>query len=112
MQSWGVQSHFPERDSGREPSKSGVIGLLCAALGRPRTVSIADLAALRKGGEFVTAKQQRATGKAPRNIDRRGCGQTHRKQRPDHGNGRFDANAETLTVADFPRAENGHKLFG
>ncbi len=49
MQSWGVQSHFTERDSGREPSKSGVVGLLCAALGRPRTASIADLAALRMG---------------------------------------------------------------
>jgi CRISPR system Cascade subunit CasD len=25
------------RDTGREPSKSGIVGLLCAALGRPRT---------------------------------------------------------------------------
>lgn len=36
MQSWGTQSRFTERDTGREPSKSGVIGLLCAALGKPR----------------------------------------------------------------------------
>lgn len=36
MQSWGVQSHFTHRDTGLEPSKSGVIGLLCAALGKPR----------------------------------------------------------------------------
>ena len=36
MQSWGVQSRFSIRDTGREPSKSGVIGLLCAALGKPR----------------------------------------------------------------------------
>lgn len=37
MQSWGVQSDFTNRDTGLEPSKSGVIGLLCAALGKPRT---------------------------------------------------------------------------
>lgn len=36
MQSWGVQSDFTYRDTGLEPSKSGVIGLLCAALGKPR----------------------------------------------------------------------------
>ena len=49
LQSWGVQSRFTIRDSIAEPSKSGVIGLLCAALGRSRTDSIADLAALRLG---------------------------------------------------------------
>jgi CRISPR system Cascade subunit CasD len=36
MQSWGVSSRFSRRDSGKEPSKSGVIGLLCAALGISR----------------------------------------------------------------------------
>jgi CRISPR system Cascade subunit CasD len=36
MQSWGTQSRFTIRDTGLEPSKSGVIGLLCAALGKPR----------------------------------------------------------------------------
>jgi CRISPR system Cascade subunit CasD len=46
MQSWGVQSRFSTRDTGLEPSKSGVIGLLCAALGRPRAAVLADLAAL------------------------------------------------------------------
>ncbi len=49
MQSWGTQSQFRERDTGLEPSKSGVIGLLCAALGRPREESVADLAALTMG---------------------------------------------------------------
>lgn len=36
MQSWGTQSRFTERDTGFEPSKSGVVGLLCAAMGIPR----------------------------------------------------------------------------
>jgi CRISPR system Cascade subunit CasD len=49
MQSWGVQSRFTVRDTGLEPSKSGVVGLLCAALGRRRHEPIADLAALRMG---------------------------------------------------------------
>jgi CRISPR system Cascade subunit CasD len=36
MQSWGTQSRFSIRDTGLEPSKSGVFGLLCAAMGAPR----------------------------------------------------------------------------
>lgn len=36
MQSWGTQSRFTVRDTGFEPSKSGTLGLLCAALGIDR----------------------------------------------------------------------------
>lgn len=49
MQSWGMQSRFTIRDTGLEPSKSGVIGLLCAALGRPRDQAIDDLTELTMG---------------------------------------------------------------
>jgi CRISPR system Cascade subunit CasD len=49
MQSWGVQSHFIYRDTLPEPSKSGVIGLLCAALGRDRSEDLGDVAALTMG---------------------------------------------------------------
>lgn len=49
LQSWGVQSRFSIRDTGLEPSKSGVVGLLCAALGRPRHEPVDDLAALKMG---------------------------------------------------------------
>ncbi len=49
MQAWGVQSRFLYRETLREPTKSGVIGLVAAALGRKRHESIADLAALRMG---------------------------------------------------------------
>lgn len=49
LQAWGVQSRFGMRDTTREPSKSGVVGLLAAALGRPRNADIRDLAALRMG---------------------------------------------------------------
>ena len=49
MQSWGTQSRFTIRDTGLEPSKSGVIGLVCSALGRPRSDNIEDLSTLRMG---------------------------------------------------------------
>jgi CRISPR system Cascade subunit CasD len=49
MQAWGTDSRFDIRDTGTEPSKSGVVGLLAAALGRPREASVDDLAALRLG---------------------------------------------------------------
>ncbi|MEX8501109.1 type I-E CRISPR-associated protein Cas5/CasD [Leptothrix ochracea] len=49
MQAWGTTSRFDERDSQLEPSKSGVLGLLCAALGRDRTEPVEDLAALKMG---------------------------------------------------------------
>jgi CRISPR system Cascade subunit CasD len=49
MQSWGTTSRFDERDTQLEPSKSGVLGLVCAALGRDRKEPVDDLAVLRMG---------------------------------------------------------------
>ena len=49
LQSWDTQSRFGVRTAGREPSKSGIVGMLCAALGRPRTEPVADLAKLTMG---------------------------------------------------------------
>ncbi|MCX6022801.1 MAG: CRISPR-associated protein Cas5, partial [Chloroflexi bacterium] len=46
MQSWGTQSEFRNRDTGIEPSKSGIIGLLGAALGWPRDADFTPLARL------------------------------------------------------------------
>ena len=46
MQSWGLQSRFSVRDTAREPTKSGVVGLLGAALGWPRDADFSDLNAL------------------------------------------------------------------
>ncbi len=33
MQSWGFASRFQRRTTGLHPTKSGVIGLICAAMG-------------------------------------------------------------------------------
>lgn len=51
MQSWGTRSHFASRDTATEPTKSGVTGLLAAALGIPRDADdkIKKLADLRMG---------------------------------------------------------------
>lgn len=61
MQSWGVQSRFKDRDTGLEPSKSGVVGLLCAALGSPRDddATTTRVAALRMGVRVDRAGTQR-----------------------------------------------------
>lgn len=51
MQSWGTTSRFDQRDTGKEPSKSGVIGLLAAALGVDREAwsELEPLTKLRMG---------------------------------------------------------------
>lgn len=51
MQSWGVSSRGVIRDTGREPSKSGIVGLLGAALGVARDdhSGIRELAEFRMG---------------------------------------------------------------
>ncbi|MGW0734440.1 type I-E CRISPR-associated protein Cas5/CasD [Streptomyces sp. NPDC002851] len=46
LQSWGERSHFNDRDTARFPTRSGVIGLLAAALGRHRGQPLDDLARL------------------------------------------------------------------
>lgn len=70
MQSWGIASKFDTRDTAREPSKSGVIGLLAAALGRSRTENLDDLKKLYFGvridqpgillRDYHTARQKKA----------------------------------------------------
>lgn len=51
MQSWGLRSRFNRRDTAQEPTKSGVVGLLAAALGigRDDDEKIRSLAGLRMG---------------------------------------------------------------
>jgi CRISPR system Cascade subunit CasD len=71
LQSWGADSKFERRATGREPTKSGVIGMLAAALGRSRNESVDDLANLKFGvridkpghimRDFHTAKSVKQT---------------------------------------------------
>ena len=79
LQSWGADSKFETRKTNREPTKSGVVGLLAAALGlrRDDTEGLARLNGLhfavradREGSllvDFHTANREedRKKGKAP-----------------------------------------------
>lgn len=49
MQSWGFRSRFDNRDTALEPTKSGVIGLLCAALGWGRDADLSQFESLVMG---------------------------------------------------------------
>ncbi|MFF8810910.1 type I-E CRISPR-associated protein Cas5/CasD [Streptomyces pactum] len=49
LQAWGSAARFVRRTTEHAPTKSGVLGLLAAAQGRPRGADLSDLAALRFG---------------------------------------------------------------
>lgn len=49
LQSWGSDSKFETRYTEKEPTKSGIVGMLAAALGRKRNEDLSDLNALRFG---------------------------------------------------------------
>ncbi|MEU1376093.1 type I-E CRISPR-associated protein Cas5/CasD [Streptomyces triculaminicus] len=49
LQAWGSAARFARRSTENAPTKSGVLGLLAAAEGRPRGAALSDLAALRFG---------------------------------------------------------------
>jgi CRISPR system Cascade subunit CasD len=49
LQSWGTDSKFTSRKTQREPSKSGIVGFLAAALGLRRTDSLDRLTTLNIG---------------------------------------------------------------
>lgn len=49
LQAWGASSKFDTRLTNRWPTKSGVIGMVAAAMGRSREDPLGDLASLRYG---------------------------------------------------------------
>ncbi len=49
LQSWGSESMYDRRDTDYIPTKSGVIGMLAAALGRKRDEAVDDLSRLKFG---------------------------------------------------------------
>ena len=50
LQSWGSSSKFEIRTTEKMPTKSGVVGMLAAALGLRRDADLARLNALKFGG--------------------------------------------------------------
>jgi len=53
MQSWGYRSRFDYRDTALDPTRSGVIGLICAAMGIAREEDISRFDAIRRMGVRV-----------------------------------------------------------
>ena len=49
LQAWGVRSRFTVRSTELAPTRSGIIGMVAAAVGRRRTDPIEDLLSLRFG---------------------------------------------------------------
>jgi len=79
MQSWGTTSRFDQRDTGKEPSKSGVIGLLAAALGieRENWVDLEPLTRL-----FMGVRHDRP-GVPKRDYQTAGCAKTDKVIKAD-----------------------------
>lgn len=86
MQSWGTTSRFDQRDTGKEPSKSGVIGLLAAAMGIDRE-NWTDLEPLTR---FVMGVRHDRPGMPRRDYQTAGC-----------------AASDTIIRADGTQAKDG-----
>lgn len=70
MQSWGVDSQLTERLTTGMPTKTGVVGLLCAAMGRDRKEKVDDLAALRMGVRIDSPGQLMTDFQIAQNVRR------------------------------------------
>ena len=62
LQSWGFASRFQRRTTGMHPTKSGVIGLICAAMGLPKGPGdeLLELRALKMTSIAIPRKQTNA----------------------------------------------------
>lgn len=80
MQSWGTTSRFDQRDTGKEPSKSGVVGLLAAALGIDREVWDDELKSL---AALTMAVRHDRPGVLKRDYQTAGCAATDKMRRAD-----------------------------
>lgn len=100
MQSWGTQSRFPVRDTGLEPSKSGVVGLLGAALGLGRDEPVDDLARLRMGvrvdREGIVRVDYQTAGGSHRRGETYGVATVDGKLRPSQSWRHYLADADFL----------------
>ena len=74
MQAWGSRSRFDDRDTHLEPTKSGVLGLVCAALGRDRAEDITDLEALLFGVRVEKPGRVRTDYQTAQHVARAGGG--------------------------------------
>ncbi|MEU3262237.1 type I-E CRISPR-associated protein Cas5/CasD [Streptomyces albidoflavus] len=90
LQSWGENSHYNYRDTAAFPTRSGLIGLLAAALGRPRHHPLDDLTPLS-----VTVRADRP-GKPMRDFQTVGGGRPRHLTVTTAEGGKRKENAATL----------------
>ena len=97
LQSWGSDSKFETRKTDREPTKSGVVGLLAAALGlrRDDTEGLARLNGLRFA---VRADQEGSLLDVLRTEPMQG-------RKPETGKQRIVADADPADPAAVPRQD-------
>jgi len=75
LQSWGEKSRFSERDTGRFPTKSGVLGFVCCALGKPRKENLDDgFPTLKELNSLRMGIRIDIPGKIVRDFQTIGCG--------------------------------------
>ena len=65
MQSWGYRSRFDYRDTALEPTRSGVIGLICAAMGIARGEDISRFDLIRRMGVRVDKEGRQVAAFTP-----------------------------------------------
>lgn len=96
MQSWGVTSRFDQRDTGKEPSKSGVAGLLAAALGidRESWTALEPLAHLSMG-----VRHDRA-GVLKMDYQTAGCAATDTMKKADGTDSKDGVVSQRFYIAD------------
>lgn len=99
MQSWGTQSRFTNRDTELEPSKSGVIGLICAALGKPREEKLRpDLPSLEELANLKMGVRVDREGKVERDFHT--AGGAHLKRDSDYGVISADGKNKKTIISD------------
>lgn len=110
MQSWGTTSRFDQRDTGKEPSKSGVIGLLASSLGIDRE-NWADLKPLT---HLSMGVRHDRPGMPKRDYQTAGCAKTETIIKTDGNQSTDGVTSQRFYLADaafLVGLEHGERQF-
>lgn len=108
MQSWGYRSRFDDRDTGLEPTRSGLIGLVCSALGWPRETDLTLFSNLRMGVRIDQPGRVMSDYHTASNVLRAGGGiaKTVQSRRHYLSDARFLAGLEGSDLPFLKQIEN------
>jgi len=108
MQSWGYRSRFDDRDTSLEPTRSGLIGLLCSALGWPRETDLIPFHSLRMGVRIDAPGRVMTDYHTAKDVMRAGGGTANTVQSRRHylADARFLAGLEGDDVAFLQMLES------